>query len=81
VNKNDEKFTANTEITYLTRTVAEDIQKAIMANQQISGLAKNITVTNAGYSYELVEGNLEFLVYIVIEVQVMINRTNLKQVV
>ena len=81
VNKNDEKFTPDTELTYLTRTVAEDIQKAIMANQTISGLAKNINVVNAGYSEELIEGQYEFMVYVVAHVKVLINRTNPKLVV
>ncbi len=81
VNVNDESFTANTEITYLTRTVTTAIRKAIMANQQISGLVENIHTEDAGYTLEIIEGQFEFTVYVVAEVQALIDRTNPKLVV
>ena len=76
VNVNDESFTENTEITYLTRTVTEDITKAIMANQTISNLVENIEIDYQGYSNEIIDQTLEFMVYVVVEITVLINRTN-----
>ena len=76
INVNDEKIASDTEISYLTRNVIDDIVRAIMVNQQMDGLAENITIIDHGTAFELVNDNIEFFVYVDLEIQTLINSNN-----
>jgi len=74
---NDESQTENTEITYITRLVTADIIKHIMNDQSRGGLAQRVTITDYGYTSQVTENDtVEFLVYVIFEVQSLIRTNN-----
>lgn len=76
INVNDRNLNPDTEITYLTRNVTNQLVKLVMADQQRSGLAKDTKVTDYGNAFELLEDNVEFFIYVIIEIQALINPYN-----
>jgi len=67
--KNDESETANTEITYLTRNVAGDIIKHLMVDPSRNQLAQITKITDYGNGFELINDNVEFYIYVLLEVR------------
>jgi hypothetical protein len=76
VDGNDENETENGEITYLTRNVAADIIKHIMNDVSRGGLAQNTKTTEYGADFEIVGEGIDYFVYVVIEIQVLIEATD-----
>uniref|UniRef100_A0A6M3M6E0 Tail protein n=1 Tax=viral metagenome TaxID=1070528 RepID=A0A6M3M6E0_9ZZZZ len=76
INVNDENETENGEITYLTRNVAADIIKHIMNDVSRGNLAQNTKATEYGCDFEIVGEDVEFFVYVVIEIQALIEATD-----
>ena len=75
VNKNDENDTENTELPYLTRNVAADIERHIMNDVSRGALSENTRQLEDGYAYDLSEEAVwEFYVYVVVEISVLINK-------
>jgi len=64
------------EITYVTRNVPGDIIEALMADVTRGGNVINTSIKNWGNSFELVEENQEFLVYVIIECEYRTDSTN-----
>ena len=76
VNGNDENETENGEMTYLTRNVAADIIKHIMNDISRGGLAQNTEATDYGADFEIVDEGIDYFVYVVIEIQALIDATD-----
>ena len=76
IDKNDESIIANTEITYLTRNVTNVIIKKIMEDQHRRGLAENTKVIDYGFAFELIDEEIEFIIYVIIQVQSLISITD-----
>jgi len=76
INVNDEKNTENTEITYLTRNVIGDIIKKVMEDPSRGALAQITKLTDAGAAFELVDDNVEFYIYVLLEVRSRIDANN-----
>jgi hypothetical protein len=76
VNINDENETENGEITYLTRNVPADIIKHIMNDVSRGGLAQNTAATEYGAAFEIIDEQVEFFIYVVIEIQVLIDASD-----
>lgn len=76
VNLNDESTTEDTEVTYIMRNVSRDIIKQLMLDQQRNGLAQYTEVTDYGVAFEAIDNQIEFFVYIIVEVQSLINSDN-----
>lgn len=73
IDVNDESEVADTEITYLTRNVAGDIIKHLMVDASRGALAQNTKALSYGPGFELSEDNIEFFIYVEIEVQSLID--------
>ena len=69
---NDEEF-ADVEVAKVVENVVRDITKQIMADQQRSGLAENTEITESGISFEEIDGEVDFCVYVICEVQTIID--------
>lgn len=76
IDKNDESMLENTEITYLTRNVTNSIIKKLMEDQHRRGLAENTKVIDYGFAFELIGEDVEFIVYVIIQVQSLISITD-----
>jgi len=77
VDKNDENANENTELPYLTRNVAADIEKHIMNDVSRGGLAQNTRQLEDGYAFDVsIDGIWEFYIYVVLEIKALINKLN-----
>ena len=76
VDGNDENETENGEISYLTRNVAADIIKHVMNDISRGGLAQNTKATEYGADFEIVGENVDYFVYVVIEIQTLIDSSD-----
>ena len=73
---NDENDIADTEVAKLVENVARDITKQIMLDQTRAGLAENTEITEHGISFEEIDNEIDFAVYVVCEVQTVIDAGN-----
>ena len=73
---NDESATADTEVTYIMRNVSKDIIKQVMLDQQRNSLAEYTEVTDYGLAFEVIDNQVVYFVYVIVEVQALINPDN-----
>ena len=76
INVNDENETENKEISYLVRNVAADIIKHIMNDPSRGSLAQNTKVLEYGADFEIIGEQVEFFVYVIIEIKALIEATD-----
>ena len=73
---NDESQTDNTEITYKTRNMIADLVRYVMVDPTRGGLATNTWATDYGQTFELIDDEPQYFVYVLFRVRARLDTDN-----